>query len=270
MSLVPPRPPASAHEYDRFSEIYGVWTDTASSARANLAFYLAAYAAAHGPIVELGVGDGRIAVEAARHGCTLTGVDASAAMLALCRERAERAGVGDRVHLLEADFRTFALDEPPALITLPYHSLGHLTTIEAKRAALGHVFSQLRPGGQFIFDDFLVTPAVLADMRRVQLRAAYQSAAGTDMLLWVTSLVDEPSRCITVVTWEDALDSDGVLVQRRYRRLSLSWLDPADARKLIESAGFVVEACYGDFDRTPFDAAAREQVWVARKPGTNG
>lgn len=254
-------------EYDRFAGIYSVWTDTAASARANLAFYVDAYSAARGPVVELGVGDGRIAVEAAARGCEIIGVDLSSAMLDRCRQRAARAGVADRLTVIQADFRQFALEEPAALIALPYHSIGHLTALEAKRAAIAHIFSQLRPGGRFMFDDFLMTPALLAEMRQVQLRAEYQSEAGADVLLWVTSLVNESSQSITVLTWEDELDADGVLARRRYRRLSLSWLEPAQAKRLLEEAGFLVEACFGDFERTPFtDTEAHEQVWIARKP----
>jgi len=102
----------------------------------------------------------------------------------------------------------------------------------------------------------------------VQLRAEYRTAAGTEALLWVTSLVNEPAQSIRVVTWEDELEADGVVRQRRYRRLSLSWLTPPQAHELLLAAGFTVEACYGDFDRTPFaDATAHEQVWIARRPG---
>ena len=87
------------------------------------------------------------------------------------------------------------------------------------------------------------------------------------MLLWVTSLVDDASQAIHVVTWEDQLEQNGVLGQRRYRRLDLSWLEPQQSRLLLESAGFVVDACYGDFARTPFaPETAREQIWVARRP----
>ena len=104
-------------------------------------------------------------------------------------------------------------------------------------------------------------------MREVQLRAVYQSASGADRLLWVTSLVDEAKQSISVVTWEDILDMSGMLEQRRYRRLSLTWLEPAQVRTLLEDVGFTIEAHYGDFERTPFEVAtANEQVWVARKP----
>lgn len=254
-------------EYDRFADIYQVWTDTAASTAANLAFYVDAYVNVPGPVVELGVGDGRIAVAAASQGRPVIGVDLSAAMLERCRRRAEDAGVSDRVTLLNADFREFQLAEPAGLIALPYHSLGHLLALDDKRRAIAQVFSQLRPGGRFIFDDFLMTPSLMDHMRRVQLRAQYQLASGADALLWVTSLVDEASQSIKVVTWEDELNGDGVLVRRRYRRLSLSWLEPAQARALLTGAGFVVESCLGDFAGTPFaDATAQEQIWVARRP----
>lgn len=253
-------------DYERFADIYGVWTATASSTRANQAFYVDAYLAAPGSVVELGIGDGRIAVAAAARGRQLTGVDLSPAMLHLCRERAAAAGVADRLTLIEADFRSFQLAEPAALITLPYHSIGHLTTLEAKRDALRHIHGQLAHGGRFIFDDFFMTPARLDHMRRVQLRAEYPAANGQQALLWVSSLVDDAAQTMRVVTWEDLVDAEGVMTRRTYRTLSLSWLTVEQSAGLLADTGFTVDACYGDFDRTPFDVlAAQEQIWVARK-----
>lgn len=254
-------------EYDRFADIYQVWTETAASTRANLACYVDTYLNETGPVVELGVGDGRIAVAAAARGRSVTGVDLSLAMLERCRLRAEGAGVLDRLTLLNADFLNFHLDQPAGLIALPYHSLGHLVGIDDKRRAIAQVFSQLRPGGRFVFDGFLMTPSLIDHMRQVQLRAEYQLATGADALLWVTSLVDEASHSIRVVTWEDELDPEGALARRRYRRLSLSWLEPAQARSRLADAGFEIESCFGDFDSTPFsDATVREQIWIARRP----
>ncbi|MEP7116098.1 MAG: class I SAM-dependent methyltransferase, partial [Acidobacteriota bacterium] len=199
-------------------------------------------------------------------GRAMVGVDLSPAMLELCRARAERAGVRDRLTLIEADFRTFVAPEPAALIALPYHSLGHLTTLDAKNAALRHIHGQLRPGGRFVFDDFAMTPERIERMRRVQLRAEYTSPEGHDTLLWVTSLVDEAAQSIRVVTWEDTLDADGVMIRRRHRTLSLSWMTPGQAADELQDAGFVLEACYGDFEGATFDpASAQEQIWIARK-----
>ena len=105
----------SALEYERFADIYGVWTATAGSTQANRPFYVEAYLSADGPVVELGVGDGRIAVEAAVRGRDIIGVDLSPSMLRLCRDRATEAGVLDRLTLLQADFRSFTLAEPASL-----------------------------------------------------------------------------------------------------------------------------------------------------------
>jgi len=111
-----------------------------------------------------------------------------------------------------------------------------------------------------------MTPERLERMRQVQLRAEYVSPGGRDTLLWVTSLIDEPAQTMRVVTWEDELDADGVMIRRRYRTLSLSWMTPAQAAGLLADAGFTVEACFGSFDRTAFDAAtADEQIWIGRK-----
>lgn len=257
----------TASEYESFSEVYSIWTDTAASARANLAFYLDAYARTRGVVVELGVGNGRIAIPAAATGRDITGVDLSPAMLDLCRARATQAGVLDRLTLIESDFRRFTVAAPAALITLPYHSLGHLLTLDEKRDALRQVWSQLQPGGRFIFDDFFMTPALIANMRRVQLRAEYRSGDGADTRLWVTSLVDEALQSIRVITWADVLDAGGALAGRQYRRLSLSWITPAQAREMLVGAGFVIDACYGDFTLTPFAVeSASEQVWIAHRP----
>jgi hypothetical protein len=174
--------------------------------------------------------------------------------------------VPDRLTLLQGDFRSFVLPEPAALIALPYHSIGHLTSLDAKRDAVRHIHAQLRPGGRFIFDDFLMTPERLDQMRRVQLRAEYDTPDGQHALLWVTSLVDEAAQTMRVVTWEDLLDNDGVMVRRRYRPLSLSWMTPAQAEGLLADAGFTVERCLGAFDGSPLTAGtAEEQIWIARK-----
>lgn len=255
-------------EYDRFAGVFGVWAATAGSTAANRAFYLEAYrTAAPGPVVELGVGDGRLVVEAVRAGRDMWGVEGSAAMLDLCRVRAEAEGVSDRLHLLHADFARFELPEPATLVTMPYHTMPHLLERETKLAVLRHIHDQLRPGGQFLYDDFVITPERLSAMREVQLRARYRNDEGQDTLFWVTSLVDEASQRIQAMTWEDVLDDHGVLVRRQYRPLTFSWLTPAQSEALLVEAGFRIEACWGDFRRSPFDeASAEEQVWlVSRK-----
>src|SRR5207253_1665586 len=120
--------PAMSEGHDEFAayaEIYDAWVATAPVTRHHVAFYVEEFLRAGGPCVELGVGNGRITVEAARRGVDITGVDVSPAMLALCRRRAETAGVAEKLRLIEADMRSFALPAPAALISIPFSTVGH-------------------------------------------------------------------------------------------------------------------------------------------------
>src|SRR5262249_26241028 len=87
-----------------------------------------------GPVLELGVGTGRIAVPIAAAGIEVIGVDLSAGMLEVARERAELAGV-------EIDFRQGDMRDPPVqgqfpLVLCPFRSLLHMETDEDRRLAL--------------------------------------------------------------------------------------------------------------------------------------
>ena len=91
--------------YDDFADIYDAWCDSVPIAAENKTFYVELMTDSAGPVVELGVGNGRICIEVARRGGRVFGVDSSTKILELCRGRAEQAGVADRLTLIHADFR---------------------------------------------------------------------------------------------------------------------------------------------------------------------
>jgi SAM-dependent methyltransferase len=257
-----------AVEFDSWADIYDIWIDTASVSHRNLKFYVDEYLRTPGPVVELGVGNGRIALEAASRGKAIVGVDSSSSMLAVCRERAAAAGVSVLINLMEADLRNFVLPEPAALITMPFHTIGHLLTYEDKAGALEHIYQQLAPGGRLIFDHFVFDPeAAHRNDGATRLRAEYADPrTGLDALLWFYQVYNFDEKTIRILAWTDEIGDRGFLIRRRYRRLEYSWIEVEDARSLVTQAGFEVEALYGDFDRSEFTPGSREQIWVARKP----
>jgi SAM-dependent methyltransferase len=253
-------------EYDTFADIYEAWTASAPVTERNLPFYVGLYRETPGLAVELGVGNGRIAVEAAKAGKSMTGVDSSAEMLRLCQARAQAAGVLDRLTLIQADMRDFTLPRPAELITIPFHSIGHLVTMDDKRAGLRRIYNQLAPGGRLVFDTFIFNPEAASRHSGITLRDEYTDAqTGHDILLWVITRYDMAAQTMRIIAWTDELEADGVVVRRQYRRLSFSWLEPAQTRALLEEAGFEIEVLYGDFDRRPFGEDSAEQIWVARR-----
>lgn len=256
---------SDAAAFDPFADVYDLWVESAPVTRRNAPFYVEEYLRARGPVVELGVGTGRIAVEAAQRGRAVIGVDGSARMLERCRERARAAGVEPLVTLVQADFRAFSLPEPAGLVAIPFHTIGAMLTDDDKRACLRHIHSQLAPGGRLVFDHFVFDPALAARNADVpHLRAEARDAAGRPLLLWACNRYDHERRQIRIVVWSDVVEPDG-RAERRYRFLDLSWIEPDRMRALLDEAGFEVEALHGDFDRRPFvPGESAHQVWVAR------
>lgn len=249
--------------YDDFAEIYDVWSESAPITRANQGFYVRQLVSAAGPAVELGVGNGRICIEAAKQGKSVIGVDSSAKILQMCATRANKAGVSERLTLLPGDFRDFTLEEPAELITLPFHSIGHLLTDADKRKALANIHGQLRPGGRFIFDHFVFDPSYGPGSGVPYLRSEFRDEeSGRDRLLWEATTRDLEHQMLRIVVWIDDLDGQGNLVHRRYRRINLSWLTPEQSFTLLEEAGFEIGAAYGDFDEGPMDESSTHQIWV--------
>src|SRR5262245_596211 len=106
-------------EYDDWADVYDAW---AGRMPEDVAHYVALAREADGPIVEPGVGTGRVAIEVARAtGKPVLGIDSSEAMLAVARERAE----GLPLELQFGDMRELGLEEPAALIYVPGRSLLH-------------------------------------------------------------------------------------------------------------------------------------------------
>ena len=137
--------------YDAIAELYDPWS---RSVVEDVAFYLDEARRATPPVVELGVGTGRIAVPIAAEGISVIGIDSSAGMLEVCRERARLAGVGDRLDLRLGDLRRPPVDPPVELAICPFRSFLHLESEADRRGALEEVFRLLAPGGRLAFDVF--------------------------------------------------------------------------------------------------------------------
>jgi SAM-dependent methyltransferase len=226
--------------YDAFAAIYDDW---ASHMTEDVAFYVELAREADGPVVELAVGNGRVAIPVGQAtGRPLLGIDRSAAMLDQARERAAEAGV--ELELREQDMRDFTLDEPAALVYCPFRGLLHLPTWHDRRRVFERVAAALRPGGRFAWNVFVFNPHIAA-----RIDGQWQEQAG------IRHRVDQVPGDYRI----DITLADGP-------SLSLWWTTRSEWEGLLDVAGLEVEALYGWFDRRAYDERSEEQVWVARKP----
>jgi SAM-dependent methyltransferase len=123
-----------------------------------------------GPVLELGCGTGRVALELARRGCEVWAVDADPSLL---ETLAARAAVGELVvRPTCADVRSFELERRFELILAPMQLLQVLGGAPGRRAALARVAAHLPPGGRLaaaIVEPWTASaegpPAALPDIR---------------------------------------------------------------------------------------------------------
>ena len=227
-------------QYDAFAPIYDAWSAHMTE---DVAFYVGLARETDGPLVELAVGTGRVAIPVAREtGRPVVGIDSSPAMLALARERAEAAGVALELRL--GDMRELELDEPAGLIYVPARSLGHLPTWADRRRVFERVYAALRPGGRFAWNFFVFDPTIA-----VRIDGEWQEQNG------IRHRVDQAKH-------DNRID----LTLETGDMISLWWLNRSEWEALIDVAGFEVEGVYGGFERQPLDETATEFVWVVRKP----
>jgi len=225
-------------EYDAWAPVYDAW---AADMTEDVAHYVSLAREADGPIVELMVGSGRVAIEVVREtGKPVLGIDSSPAMLEIARERA----AGLPLELRLGDVRDLELEEPAALIYVPFRSLLHLRGWHEKRRVFERVAASLRPGGRFAFNAFAFSHTIAA-----QLDGSTQDQNGV-----VHTLHYVPADNRIEIERDDG------------ETIRLWWATKEEWDGLIDVAGLEVEALYGGFRHEPFTDESLEFVYVTRKP----
>ena len=225
-------------EYDSWAADYDA---LASGMPQDVEFYVELVREADGPVVELAVGTGRVAIEAARAtGKTIIGIDSSPAMLAIARRRADRLPLDLRL----GDMREFELESPAGLIYVPGRSLLHLRGWHEKRHVFERVAASLRAGGRFAFNAYAFSHAIAAEIdgKRVERPG----------LVFVNRYAPADNRV-------DMVRDDGAT-------LHLWWATRSEWHGLLDVAGLQLDSEYGWFDKRPLEDDSAEFVFVARKP----
>ncbi len=231
-------------EYDAIARLYDPWS---RSVVEDISFYVDEAVASGGPVVELGVGTGRIAIPTAAAGVDVIGVDSSRGMLDVCAEQARRAGVEARLDLRLGDLRDPPVDERVPLVTCPFRAYLHLRDDAERLHALRSAHALLRPGGRLVFDVFAPGDDDVAEThaRWLEREPGIEERADWDTAAQLLTLsVRGPQGAST---------------------MALAWLEPERWQALLADAGFEVEAVYGWFDRRAYNGG-EDTIFVARRP----
>jgi hypothetical protein len=223
---------------EQFADRYEEWS---AHMTADIPFYVDLARTADGPVVELAIGSGRVAIPVAQAtGRKVIGIDSSPAMLKKAREGGAEAGV--ELDLRQGDIRDLALEEPAALIYCPFRALLHLQTWADRRRTFERVAASLPLGGTFAWNAFAFDHRVAANLdgehQDKPLPHTIHYAVGDNRI-------------------DLTLDDGGTN--------SLWWATKNEWLGLIDVAGLQLEALYGGFAGEPFDDESREYVFVTRR-----
>ncbi len=239
--------------------------------RKDVDFYVAMAEQTRGAALEIGCGTGRVLIPIARAGVEIVGLDLSRSMLSLCREQLahEPSEVQARVRLLEGDMRHFELHRQFHLITLPFRPFQHLLAVEEQLSCLQHIHRHLTSDGRVIVD--LFNPSLpylvgekyfeesepepeftMPDGRKVTRRFRF---TGRDHIRQVNDV-----ELIYYVTHPNGRH------ERLVHAFGMRYFFRFEVEHLLARAGFVVEALYGNYDKSPFGPNdSNELIFVARK-----
>jgi SAM-dependent methyltransferase len=223
---------------EAFADRYEEWSAPMTE---DVPFYVRLAQEADGPIAELAIGNGRVAIPVAQAtGRRVFGIDSSPAMLEQARANAAAAGVELDLHL--GDMRDFALDEPAALVYCPFRALLHLPTWSDRRRTFERVAESLRPGGRFAWNAFAF---------HHHIAAALDGQHRDDPVPHTVGYAVGDNRID--LTLDDGATS------------SIWWATKNEWLGLIDVSGLGLEALHGGFAGEPFTDESGEYVFVARR-----
>jgi SAM-dependent methyltransferase len=235
--------------------------------RGDVTFYVAmarALAPAHGTVLELGCGTGRVMEALLEQGLQVTGLDSEPAMLARASRRLAR--FGDRARLMQADMRCPELGgQQNDLVLVTANTFMHLEDHAAQRSCLCGIHAHLSSGSAAVLDlanpfHVLALPQGVVTLRR----HVHDDASGRAVVVFGALEVDPTAPRMVDRLFVDETGPDG-LVRRFSCQVELRLVFMPELELLLAACGLGIADAYGDYDLGPYDAAAERMIAVVRR-----
>ena len=206
-----------------------------------------------GRILDLACGYGRIAVPLARRGFQVTGLDLSAPLLAVARERAAQAGVTVEWH--HADMRDIPSEwsgQFDAVISI-WNSFGYFADDHENQRVLASAAQALKPGGRLLID--------VSNRDRVVSTYRARDWDERDGLVLLQERSFDPVRGLnrTDLIWHE----EG---QRRQVHFAVRLYTPTELTRMVAAAGLRPVAYFGDWAGAELTRESRDIILIAEKP----
>jgi SAM-dependent methyltransferase len=200
-----------------------------------------------GPVLELGIGTGRIALPLASRGITVQGIDASESMV----ERLRAKPGGADIPVTIGDFVSLPVVGRFSLIYVVFNTFFALLSQDDQVGCFAQVAEHLAPGGAFVIEAFVPDPSMYDRGQRVS-----TSRVEVDRVQIDAATLDPVTQRVT--SQHVLIGKEGILllpVQLRY-----AW--PSELDLMARLAGLHLEARYAGWQREPFIATSPGHVSV--------
>ncbi|MBA2451451.1 MAG: class I SAM-dependent methyltransferase [Chloroflexi bacterium] len=235
---------------DRIAEVYDDWYVERPDPSAMVAA-LAELAGA-GPVLELGVGTGRVALPLATQGLAVHGIDASAAMVAKLRAKPS----GDAIPVTMGDFAEVGVAGRFSLIFVVFNTFFALLSQADQVRCFRNAADHLTDEGVFVVEAFV------PDLSRFQRGHSLSVESVRADLVLLNAAEHDPLQQ-RIVSQHLVISDDSIRlypVQMRY-----AW--PAELDLMARQAGLRLRERWADWDRQPFGPSSTRHVSIYGRSG---
>ncbi len=206
--------------------------------------------AGDGPVLELAIGTGRVALPLAGRGIAVEGIDASALMVDQLRAKPG----GQAIPVVIGDMAQVPARGPFRLVYLVFNTLFGLLDQARQAECFRNVARVLDPGGVFVIECFVPELTRFDRGQRVHTRAVTEDAAVIEL-----SSHDAAEQRIT--TQVITLGHQGI----HLRPVALRYAWPGELDLMAQQAGLRLRERYSGWDRRPFDSSSGGHVSVYQR-----
>ncbi|HYY77790.1 MAG TPA: class I SAM-dependent methyltransferase [Actinomycetes bacterium] len=230
---------------DRIADVYDQWYGD----RPGLddCVELLAALAGPGPVLELGIGTGRVALPLAARGQRVHGVDASEAMVARLRAKPG----GEAVQVTVGDLGEVPAEGPFSLVFVVFNTFFCLLTQDDQVRCFARVAERLAPGGAFVVEAFVPDPRRLAQLQELTV-----DQVGADRVVLSATRRDPVGQRID--SQHLVLGADGI----RMQPVAIRYAWPAELDLMARLAGLRLRDRWAGWRREPFSADSSAHVSV--------
>ncbi len=223
-------------------------------------YYLKQILKTQGPVLELGVGTGRLFVDALKQGADIYGIDANRSMIEVLKKKIDkkyynRVKVQDAVNL--------NLDNRFDLIIAPFRVFSHFIEVKDQFRVLNAVFDHLNPKGQLIFDLFVPNLKLITEGIKELMDFEGEYERGKKIKR-ITSMEADTLNQISHVKMKYVWEENRKEIEKEWT-FPMRYFFKAELEHLIARSRLTLVNIFGDYQGHSLDGNSKEFVVVCQK-----